>query len=70
MLIWMTERQWPTSKKNGRIMFGHYFNTVVEPRCEILHVPCLFLVGREYTCDLFYLQDRIKFLMDILVVGY
>ena len=46
MFTWMATKQWPTSKKNGRIMIGHYLNTVGEPRSEIPHAPCLFLVGR------------------------
>ena len=45
MLTRMATRHWPTSKKNGRVMFGHYLNTVGEPRSEIPHAPHLFLVG-------------------------
>ena len=44
MLTRMAARQWSTSKKNGRIMIGHYLNSVGEPRSEIPHAPCLFLV--------------------------
>ena len=57
MLTRMATRQWPTSKKNGRIMIGHYLITVDEPHSEIPNAPCLFLVGRGIiTC--FYLEGK------------
>ena len=49
MLTQTAVRQWPTSKKNGRIMFGHYLHTVAEPRSEIPHAPCLFRVEINHT---------------------
>ena len=61
MLTRMAARQWPMSKKNGRIMFGHYLNTVDEPRSELPDAPRLFLVGREYTREIFLTSKNLNF---------
>ena len=70
MLTRTAARQWPTSKKNGQIMFGHYLNTVGEPRSEIPHAPCLFLIGRDIQVSYFTSKQKSYFYMDILAFGY
>ena len=70
MLTRMAASQWPMCKKNGRIMIGHYLNTVGEPRSEIPHVPCPFLVGLIFITCFYFRRKRSQFYKDIFVVGY